>query len=235
MYLVVARKNSGSAITVDGNTATLGEGLKNSLDLHSDLNSETSDGIDLCAVVGGIGINGGVHIDSVAPCGIDLLDGSADVEKEGTVAVVGALASIGEVPLEVHVGHAESVLESPGEGAIRHILEALEIHPINVLGDSTSPIILVINNSLTFLDDLPHLLADGNDLIDVDIIMNGSGEIGGSDAVQTSGSGVGLFDCTKSRAGQSDGGDTEIIVICGECDASNNNKSKNSTHLLIVL
>jgi len=164
---------------MDGNTAALSVGLEDGLDIHGNLNRKTGDGVDLSTVVGNVGINGGIHVDGVAPSSIDLLDGSTDVKKERTVTIVRALAGIREVPLEVDVGHTESVLENPSERTEGHILEALKIHPINTLRNSTSPIILVINDRLTLLHDLPDLLANGDDLVDVNaaVVLIGTGSV----------------------------------------------------------
>jgi len=217
LVLLVASKNLSLAVTVDGDTAAFGEGLKDSLDLHGNLDGETGDGIDLGTVVGGLSVNNSIHVNSVAPSDIDLLDASADVKEESAMAVVGALASIREVPLEVDVGDAESVLELPAEGTERHVLEALEIIPLHILGDSTCPVVLVVNNRLTLLDDFPNLLANLDKLIDVDVVV-----------LEVSGDGLGLDGV--GGAGQGDGGDDELLLVKSHCNAGNGEKSNKSTH-----
>jgi len=215
--LLVASKNLSSAVTVDGDAAALGEGLNDSLDLHGDLDGKTSDGIDLGTVVGGLRVNNSIHVNSVAPSDVDLLDASADVKEESAMTVVRALASIREVPLEVDVGDTESVLEFPAEGTERPVLEALKLIPLHILGDSTCPVILVVNNGLTLLDDFPNLLANLDKLIDVDVVV-----------LEVSGDGVGLDGV--DGAGQGDGGDEEFILVKSHCNAGNGEKSNNSTH-----
>jgi len=163
-------KNGGSAITMDGNTTTFSVGLKNRLNIHSNFDGKTSNGINLSTIVSNVVINGGTNINSVTPSSIDLFDGSANIKKEGTMTVVRTLASIREMPFEINVGHTQNVLESPSERSIVHILETLKIQPINTLRNSTSPIVLGINNRLTSLHDFPNLLTNSNDLIDIDIL-----------------------------------------------------------------
>jgi len=216
---------------MDRYAAAFSERLENSLNVHGNFNSKTSNRIDLSTVVGRVGIDSAVHIDSVAPSSIDFLDGGTDIKEEGAMTIVRALASIREVPLEVDVGHTESVLESPTERTIGHVLEALKIIPINTLRNSTSPIILVINNRLTLLDDFPDLLADSNEIVDADItIINTRRESGSLDAFETSVDGVLLLNSGKLRKSQSDSGGAENILRNCECNAGNSNNSKKHTH-----
>jgi len=198
-YLTVAGEDVCSAVTMDGNTATLSEGLKNSLDFHGNLNSKTGDGVDLSAVVGGIGINSAVHIDSVTPSSINFFDASANINEERTMTIVRTLARISKVELEVNIGHTESVLESPAERTIGHILEVFKIHPVNTLRDSTSPIVLVVNNRLTLLDYFPNLLADSDEIINVDFIMNNGSIDRSVNTIKMGGDGMRLLHGANKR------------------------------------
>jgi len=216
---------------VDGDAAALGEGLKDGLNVHGNLDCKTSDGVDLSTVVSRLLVDGGLHIDGVAPGGVDLLDGSADVQKEGAVAVVGALAGIGEVPAEVDVGGAEGVLELPAEGTVGHVLEALKIHPVDALGDGTGPVILVVDDRLALLDDLPNLLADLDQLVDVDVLeVLGRKRVGKRSALKIGGDGVKALDGAEERAGQRDGGDAKLIISDSQSDARNGEQCNNSAH-----
>jgi len=144
--------------------------LEDSLDLDGDVDVETGDGVDLGAVVGGSLIDISIDIDSEAPRSIDLLDSSADIDKELTMALIAALASPGKLPLELSSSGTINVLESPAEGSPVDILETLKLHPVNTLRNSTSPVGLVVHDRSIGLDNFPDGLADGDDLVDVDII-----------------------------------------------------------------
>jgi len=235
-HLMVAGKNLCSAITMDGDTATLSEGLKNSLNIHSNFNSKTGDRIDLGTVVGWVGIDGSLHIDGVTPSSIDLLDGSTDVKKESTMTIVRTLARVSKVPGELDISNTESVLENPSEGTIGHILETFKVHPVDTLGDSTSPIVLVIHNRLASLDDIPDLLANLNELVNVNIfgkrLLGRKSNIALDSSVKRSGDCVRSLDRTDGGSGQSDGGGEEVILrdCTSQCDTSNGEQCNSSTH-----
>jgi len=171
---LVASNLLARAVTTDIDTATSSLGLEDSLDVESDLDVETSDRIDLSTVVGGSLVDIGLDIDSEAPSSIDLLDSSTDIDKELTVSLIAALAGPSKVPEELNSGHAINVGESPAERSPLGILEALKIHPVNILGDCTSPVALVVDDGLTSLDDIPDSLADGNDLVNVNLVLGRS-------------------------------------------------------------
>jgi len=172
-----AGDEGAAAVTTKSDTATLGEGLKDSLDVESNLDGETSDGVDLGTVVDGVGIDCAGDIDGVAPSGVDLSDSSTGVHDESTVAVVGALARPGEVPVELNVSHANNIVEVPLEGTPLIVLEALELTPGDALRDSTGPVSLVVDDRLAVLDDLPNGLADGDDGGNVDVLWRRSSDV----------------------------------------------------------
>jgi len=218
---LVASNLLASAVTTDIDAAASSLGLEDSLDVHSDLDVETSDGIDLSAVVGGGLVDSGLDVDGEAPSSIDLLDGSADVDKELAVALIAALAGPSELPEELNSGHAIDVLEGPAEGSPLGILEALEIHPVNTLGNSTSPVVLVVDNGLAFLDNLPDGLADGDDLVDVNLVLARSDiarSVNTRDNLDLSGS-LGVDDL-----------DSERLVLLSESENSNKKSDKKSAH-----
>jgi len=209
---------------VDGDTAALSEGLQDGLDLHGHLNCKTGDGIDLGTVVSGVGVDGSIHINGVAPSSIDLLDGSTDVHEEGTVTVVGALASIGEVPLEVDLSNAESVLENPGEGTIGIVLEALKIRPLDTLRDTTGPVILVVDDGLTSLHDLPNLLADLDKLVDVDLAIVQLVLVLAKEVAR-------ILNGAVDGAGEGDRSDADLVIGEGcQCDTGNSEQCNNGAH-----
>jgi len=203
-----------TAVTTKSNTAALSEGLKDSLDVKSNLNSETSDGIDLGTVVDGVGVNSASDIDGVTPSGIDLSNSSTSVHDEATMTVVRALARPGKVPVELDVSHAKNVVEIPSEGTPLVILETLELTPRNILWYSTSPVSLVINNRLTVLDDLPNSLADGNDGGDIDVLGRSRNNI------------TNIFNRLTLRDGELDISNEELVILGGCSKASHGHKGK---------
>jgi len=201
-------------------------GLEDSLDLDGDVDVETGDGIDLGAVVGGSLIDLGLDIDSEAPRSIDLLNSSADIDKELAVALVAALASPGELPLELSSSGAIEVLEGPAEGTPVGILEALKISPVNTLGDSASPVSLVVHNRSIGLDDFPDGLADGDDLVDVDIVSVGRASDVRVDTREV---------VSDNRSVRADGlseveGKLAVLLSDGK-NGESNNKEKCNTHI----
>ena len=226
--LVAASKNLASAVTTDGDTAALGEGLDDRLDLESDLDGKAGDGVDLGAVVDGVLVDDGVDVDGEAPGGVDLLDGSADVHEEAAVAVVRALAREREVELELDGGHAEGVLERPAEGTPGHVTEALEVHPLDVLRDDARPVVLVVDDGLAGLDDLPDLLADRDELVDVDVLAEGRLHAGLGK--QVGGHRVLHHDRAVRRDGHRDARRAQLIVRHGEGDARQRQHNNSKTH-----
>jgi len=210
---LAAGDESTSAVATQRDTAALSEGLDDRLDIKSNLNGKTGDGVDLGTVVDGVGVNSAGDIDGVTPSGIDLSDSSTSVHDESTVAVVGALARPGEVPVELNVSHAKNVVEIPLEGTPLVILEALELTPGDALGDSTSPVSLVINNRLTVLDDLPNGLADGDDGGDIDVLGGDRSDL------------TGVFLRLGLRDGEPDILQKKLVVV-GSSKASQSQNSK---------
>jgi len=215
LICLAAGDESTSAVTTEGDTAALSEGLKDRLDVKSNLNGKTSDRIDLGTVVDGIGVDSASDIDGITPSSINLSDSSTSVHDESTMTTIRALARPGKVPVELDVSHAENVIEIPLEGTPLVILETFELTPGDTLRDSTSPVSLVINNRLTILDDFPNSLADGNDGGNIDVLSRGIDSI------------TLVFNRLTLRDGKSDIGDEELVVV-GSCSKAG--KSENSEY-----
>jgi len=211
---LAAGDESTSAVATQRDTAALSEGLDDRLDIKSNLNGKTGDGVDLGTVVDGVGVNSAGDIDGVTPSGVDLSDSSTSVHDEATMTVVRALARPGEVPVELDVSHAKNVVEIPSEGTPLVILEALEFTPFNTLWHSTSPVSLVINNGLTVLDDLPNSLADGNDGGDIDVLGRSRSNV------------TNVFDRVSLRDGELDISNEELVILGGCSKASQGHNSK---------
>jgi len=225
MCLCIARELGALAVTAQRDTAALSEGLEDGAEIESNLNSKTSDRIDLSTVVDGVGVDRDVDIDSVAPSGIDLNDRSTSVHDESTVAVVRTLARPDKVPAELNIVHTEDVGEIPAERTPAVILETLKITPLNTLRDCTSPISVVVDNRLAILDNFPNGLADGNDGGNIDVLRN----------TTTLGQGAAsnLLRITSGNS-KADASETERLLILGCSKAGQSHNGKDDVLHLVI-